>query len=288
MNWGECKLAALKKLDPAVTSLAETRNTKDYLNAMIDVANRGLYDLSSAGKFLIGHEFLIKPAAVPDACSTLGETIYFEGDNVTYECIGGKSYYLEMAGNGRAEIYVNGILVKTILNTSTLITSYKGNVANTSDSKMEIVMTGTTEYYFRNVAIYKITYTSDAAVPDYSELSFIDLRELIPDFYRILNANEYDMDGDFTLVIRGTSERKFDISYYKYPEKITEATLDSYELPLDPEVALLLPVYMASELAEDDDTSVAYYFRQQYDQAKSQLSMNNNNYRTTVEDVWGW
>ena len=53
MNWQEIKLAALKKIDPAVTSLTPTRNTRDYLNAIIPAANRGLNDLSSVGEFLI-------------------------------------------------------------------------------------------------------------------------------------------------------------------------------------------------------------------------------------------
>ena len=50
MNWQEIKLAALKKIDPAVTSLTPTRNTRDYLNAIIPAANRGLNDLSSVGR----------------------------------------------------------------------------------------------------------------------------------------------------------------------------------------------------------------------------------------------
>ena len=50
MNWGECKLLALQKLDPATRNLSPTRNTKDYINAMVGVANRGLQDLATAGK----------------------------------------------------------------------------------------------------------------------------------------------------------------------------------------------------------------------------------------------
>ena len=53
MKWSEIKLAALKKIDPAVASLMPTRNTKDYLNSIIPAANRGLFDLSTAGKFII-------------------------------------------------------------------------------------------------------------------------------------------------------------------------------------------------------------------------------------------
>ena len=53
VTWGEIKLNALKKMDPSINSLIASRNTKDYLNAIVPAANRGLQDLSTAGKFIV-------------------------------------------------------------------------------------------------------------------------------------------------------------------------------------------------------------------------------------------
>jgi hypothetical protein len=65
--------------------------------------------------------------------------------------------------------------------------------------------------------------------------------------------------------------------YYKaYPDQITLDTPDDYELPLDPEVATLLPLYMASQLYKDDDNSIATVYRNEFEVAFERLQNGSN------------
>ena len=84
MNWGEIKLAALKKIDPAIPSLTPTRNTKDYLNAIIPAANRGLFDLSTAGKYIV-KEFCINIPENTNLLSGTQKTMQHINTDIGYE-----------------------------------------------------------------------------------------------------------------------------------------------------------------------------------------------------------
>jgi hypothetical protein len=53
---------------------------------------------------------------------------------------------------------------------------------------------------------------------------------------------------------------------------ITLSTPDDYEMPLDPEVAALLPLYMASELYKDDDNAIATVYRNEAELGREALS----------------
>ena len=80
----------------------------------------------------------------------------------------------------------------------------------------------------------------------------------------------------------------FKIHYYAYPKTITASTPDDEELGLDPEVANLLPVYMAAELMEDDDSSLAFYFREEYTEAKNRLTPTQTQGKPVFIDEQGW
>ena len=108
MNWQEIKLAALKKIDPAVTSLTPTRNTRDYLNAIIPAANRGLNDLSSVGKFLI-RAYNVQ---IPDlqGAFTILETRQHLNEDIILESEGARAFSFEITGPANVKIYTGETL----------------------------------------------------------------------------------------------------------------------------------------------------------------------------------
>lgn len=61
------------------------------------------------------------------------------------------------------------------------------------------------------------------------------------------------------------------IYYNAYPQKITSATADSYELQLDPEAAVLVPLYMASQLYKDEDAGIATIYRNEFEAGREAL-----------------
>lgn len=302
-TWFDIKLATLKKIDPAITSLTPTRNTKDYLNAMVPVANRGLQDLATAGKFIEKHYDIM----IPEITNLLDQdtgTVQHINDDITIQSGPAKAYYFEMSGKGTVKIYAGTTLIQTVTNNDKAgWITFKGKLDNENNSDVKIVFSGAYPYQFRNVALYNINFETNSDVWEYTTKRRFNLRELTDDFYRLVTFDvvyesggveytkfkDYQWEGDGTLILNGKQAGNYKVHYFSYPQQITEDTPDTTVLELDPEVAALLPVYMASELYEDDDTSTAYYFRQQYEEAKKGLvTYTAPQGVAEFEDVWGW
>ena len=301
MKWGDIKLNALKKIDPAITSLTPTRNTKDYLNAMIPAANRGLYDLATAGKF-IEKEFYINIPENPNTIEDADLTVQHINDDIVLGGLPAKAFYFESTGPAKVDIYVgdNVVLTKEIERTSEFI-KVKGIIPNNEEKDVKIAFTGLYPYQFRNVALYNVNFQADDDVWEYAKKRRFDLRELTDDFYMLVTHDvvlerdtnyvkfkDYEWEGDSTLILDGLRQGNYIVHYYAYPREITIETADDYELGLDPEVAALLPVYIASELYEDDDSNMAYYFREQYMEAKQKLIPTVPRGKASYIDNWGW
>ena len=79
------------------------------------------------------------------------------------------------------------------------------------------------------------------------------------------------LEGDKVIAIDRNAAGNYIIYYNAFPEVITSATEDDYELPLDREVVALLPLYMASQLYKDDDISIATSYRNEFEVAFERL-----------------
>lgn len=77
--------------------------------------------------------------------------------------------------------------------------------------------------------------------------------------------------------------------YTAYPPRITADTPDDETLPLAPDAALLLPLYIASELYKDDDNAVATMYRNEFELGRETLRARTPG---TDGDAWssvsGW
>ena len=89
---------------------------------------------------------------------------------------------------------------------------------------------------------------------------------------RYIRTSNFFQEGDTVLVLDRNTPGNYTIYYKAYPEKITTATENSYELPIDDEVAVLLPLYMASQLYLDDDTTISQTYKAQFDLAFGMLA----------------
>ena len=57
----------------------------------------------------------------------------------------------------------------------------------------------------------------------------------------------------------------YTIYYNAYPGQITITTDDDYVMTVDPEIIVLLPLYMASQLFKDDDPGIATTLRNEFE-----------------------
>ena len=124
-----------------------------------------------------------------------------------------------------------------------------------------------------------------------------DMNALVNDFYEVdriyfENGTSY---GEFSryrmengkIVLYGCPSGTYTVYYRAYPEWITKDTADEYTIELPPEVAVLLPLYMASQLYKDDDAAIATSYRNEWEVAFERLrNIDNSDAEFTSESGW--
>ncbi len=113
-------------------------------------------------------------------------------------------------------------------------------------------------------------------LPGYVEIP-VEKGELI-DFAKVEKAGKYEVyqiaivkgvrceqkaqGSIFKALEKGTAE----VEYFKYPERITEKTKDSYEFELSPDVLEIMPYGVAADLLKSDiSTSYGAVYSQRYE-----------------------
>jgi hypothetical protein len=156
----------------------------------------------------------------------------------------------------------------------------KATVSFTSDYPLSL----------KNVGMYSAFYESADDIPPYSEYVRYDLRELAPDYYmvdpegiiyegnrevsRYMATSDWFEEGYSILLLKRNMPGNYKIYYKAYPQKITLSTPNTTELVLCPEVAVLLPLYMASQVLKEDNLSLATVYRNEFEVAFERLVKN--------------
>lgn len=84
---------------------------------------------------------------------------------------------------------------------------------------------------------------------------------------------EHRMIGNDYLVLDGSRAGIYTIYYYAYPLKVTADTADDTDLQIDPDVASLIPLYIASQLYKEDDPSMAATWRNEFEMGREDLKL---------------
>ena len=112
-----------------------------------------------------------------------------------------------------------------------------------------------------------------------------DLRELAPDFMRLIDdrlafedgdryesVDEYRLEGGAVIVLPGRESGAYLLSYEAYPEEVRADTPEGQTFSLAPEALDLVPVYMASRIYGEEDISLATHYLNQYHVRRSELA----------------
>jgi hypothetical protein len=307
-TWYDIKLATLQKLFAADGStIPNDTSTKDYIASMPQAANEGLQRLSTAGKFI--KKFIdIAHNPVTNRLGNTGKHIAsMERGELTFEADGIRSLYFEYFGVGTATITVDGAEepVTFALSSKQGYSEVRKLVDNPEDKHVVLKIESDFPIALKNIAMYTANFESDEEVQSYAEKVRYDLKELAPDFYmlddspiayegdlsttRYENTSDFFQEGDKVLLLDRDTPGNFRIYYKAYPQEITSVTPDSTEMVLDPEVATLLPLYMASQLYKDDDNGIATTYRNEFEVAFEALRDSNvapSAERFIVESGW--
>ena len=293
-TWHDIKLATLQKMfsSNGTGPIQIDSSTKEYIESMPQAANEGLQLLSTAGKFIEKkRQIVVRP--VENLLSKGFDNYFIPQGDKSFTAEGAKSYYFCVMGTHVDCTIVSGEVTTTItspdeeyIESSGEFATFKG-VIPTPGENATITFSSPYPYEVRNVCFYPYEYYTANDVPDYEEYLHYYLPDCMESFYQLaendiyyqgkngssyITADEYYQEGDKTLVIPRTEEGVYTVYYKAYPEQITQDTEDDYILELDPEVAAILPLYMASQLYKDDDNSIATVYRNEFEVAFDRLS----------------
>lgn len=302
-TWYDLKLAVLQKMFAADDEIVEDESTLGYIAAMPHCANEGLALLATAGKFITKS---VKIAQM-DIHNLLAESeasaIHEFSDEYSYQVDEGQSYYFECSGTGICTIYVDDTEYTQIEIETIGYEPFKGLIENTEKKPVKFVFETEYPMGLKNTAIYAQTFADETKVIPFTDKVKYDMVELAPDFYMIdpqgifyegayqtyLQTTDFYQEGTKTLVLDRDMIGNFTVYYRAYPEQFTKDTEDDYELPIDPEVYALLPLYMASQLYKDDDNGIATSYRNEFEVGFERLvnSANLSAYEVfTSESGW--
>lgn len=285
-TWLDIKDAALRKMFSL--SSAEIKldsNTKEYIYAMPQACNEALQMLATVGKFLIGKKtFIVEP--LTNLVSGTNRDFELSDSSIEYIAQGARSYYFRATKGVEVNIYVGDTLTDTVTCEDDNYSPYKGLISNDSKDTVRIVFSAVYPAHVKNIALYSATFADAADIPVNEEVVRYNLKEMLEDFYQIyagevfierdgapqyLAASEYYIEANDTIVFRADRPGLYTVYYKKYAKEITKATPDDYVMPLDPEVAAIIPLYIASQLYKDDDNGIATTYRNEFETAFDRL-----------------
>ena len=278
-TWYDLKLATLQKMFAADDRIVADESTLGYVAAMPHCANEGLALLATAGKFITKSVKIAQMDIQNLVSSSVADPIHEFSDSYSYQADEGQSFYFEVSGAGTCDIYVDEILFDSITIDNKGYEAFKGLITNSDKKPVKFVFTTSYPMGLKNVAIYKESFADADDVVPYTDKVKYDMTKLAEDFYMIdpqgiyyegayqkyLQTSDFYQEGTKTLVLDRDMIGNFTIYYRAYPVQLTADTDDEYELPIDPEVYVLLPLYMASQLYKDDDNGIATAYRNEFE-----------------------
>ena len=301
ITWKDIKYTTLQKMfsiTGTATAIPNDSATMEYVNAMPQACNEALQLLTTAGKFIIKeYQYINYPFDNLLGRDTF-KTYTVVNDTLSFAAKGAMSYYFKIYGKPvSCKLYVGEHEVIDFYPEDNEIdyrtfTTFKGNITypeleEGEDDTVSLVIIALSPVNVVNVCFYDCVFETDADVPQYEKYIKIKMDDVLTDFYQLAPAELYDLgdsgndyivgndyfqEADKTLVIPREKTGTYVIHYRAYPQQITLTTPDDFELSLDPEVAALLPLYMASQLYKDDDNAIATVYRNEFEVGRDALS----------------
>lgn len=305
MTWKELKLATLQKMFSADgSSIPQDDSTRDYIAAMPYAANEGILMMATAGKYLI-KSVSISVNPIPNVLGkevgghihnmVKGERI-FSGDDI-------QSYYFEVTGKCTYQLIVDDEVTETVIESVGKYTDFRGIVDNSEHKEVKLRFISEYPYTIKNIALYQAKFDNEEEIPAYAERVRYKMTDLVDDFYsinsiyfegdinksRYIKTDEVYQEGDKILALESEVIGNYIVYYNALPTELTTFTDDDYVLPLDREVAALLPLYMASQLYKDDDISISTQYRNEFEVGFERLQTNVQSGKAElVESGSGW
>ena len=182
-----------------------------------------------------------------------------------------------------------------------------GDAVTENDSNRDYLKAMPEEY---NAAVMLLS-TSNRFITKYFEVPVdglsgtitVNLRTVVDDLFQLLPNEIYfvhengsiekrtghSIIANDMLILVGETAGTYRIYYHAYPMKATAKTEGATDMQLDPDVAVLVPLYMASQLYKDDDIAIATQYRNEFEAGREELMKERvGNRAGRFKSVTGW
>ena len=278
MTYKDLKINVLQKVGDSRNiingEIILNTSTNTYISQMPNLLQEALNIVSTAGRYIVKHIDIVNYPIKSVLQDEMREIYSITDDNMEVVGDNGKAYYFEVCGKAQIDIYVGDELKLTLENGITdTFKTFKGKLINPDGKPVKIVFRALYPYMVKNIAIYDQEFETDGLVYDNVEYKRYNLRELTEDFYSLKkddmpreaginivayeNNADYHWEGDSTLVLNNNQKGVWRVYYNSYPQVIPADITDDTEIDVLPEVAAVIPFYIAGQLlmSEDEDYS---------------------------------
>ena len=285
MTWKEIKLTTLQKMFAADgNTIPNDESVKDYLAGMPAAANEAMQMVCTAGRYLLRK---VEIAHYPSE-NLLGKqsdvSHVIRDGKLSFSAKGAHAYYLEFWGKGTITVKVGAEEIVIITAESEkMYTTYRGTIENVDNEDVTVIISSEYKGVVKNVCLYEERYWDENMIFPASENVKYDMTNLVEDFYSfdpqniyyegtrlpeeyIRTSRVYDESGK-VLLLNAEKPGNYTVYYRAYPDVISELTADDYVFNVAPEIAVILPLYMASQLYKDDDNGIATSYRNEFEVA---------------------
>ena len=131
----------------------------------------------------------------------------------------------------------------------------------------------------------------------------VDLKTIVDDLFMVQPGGVYFTDssgrtdeyydgtviGDKDLILDGSETGTYRVYYYAYPVKATADTAGATDMQIDPDVASLVPLYMASQLWKEEEPGIATACRNEFEIGRELLVRERNDgFSSEFRNTTGW
>ena len=131
----------------------------------------------------------------------------------------------------------------------------------------------------------------------------VDLKTIVDDLFMVQPGGVYFTDssgrtdeyydgtviGDKDLILDGSETGTYRVYYYAYPIKATADTSGATDMQIDPDVASLVPLYMASQLWKEEEPGIATAYRNEFEIGRELLVRERNDgFSSEFRNTTGW
>lgn len=287
-TWGEIKE------DVLALGFEETDAFEEYKEAFISATNRAISFVASTVIPILG-KYTIKQYPVKNLLGGYS-VVQYRGTELIYSAENVKAYYFEIEGEGTAEIDGIEFEVET------------GVYKDYAEGTVTIKFKGDNSYLVKNIAMYD---SVGSEIPEFVPYKKYDLKELTKEdgiirfarlsenspvkqsytsdsYYEVVG--DYEVENKSVIVLKADEYGEFDVWYEKLPQKITDGTSDDYEVEIDYQATLLIPLLVAHYVWLDDDSDKALLYLDQFNDMSNRIKQSEKAriQSPSFKSVTGW